>query len=121
MPAADCAGSRSQVLSRDGLLANTRTDDGLIGLHHPAKAKRVIQLFMNGGASQMDLFDYKPELEKRHGQKFDPGTDERVEAATSEAGNVLAPPFKFQQHGQCGRWVSEQLPQLANTSISWLF
>ena len=41
--------------------------------HHPARARRVIQLFMNGGASQMDLFDYKPELLKRHGQKFDPG------------------------------------------------
>jgi Protein of unknown function (DUF1501) len=108
-----CGIALAQVLSRDGLLANTRSDDGLIGLHHPAKAKRVIQLFMNGGASQMDLFDYKPELEKRHGQKFDPGTTERVEAATSEVGNVLASPFKFQQHGQCGRWVSEQLPHLA--------
>ena len=103
----------AQVLARDGLLAGLNRDDGLIGLHHPAKAKRVIQLFMNGGASQMDLFDYKPELEKLHGQKFDPGTSERVEAATSEAGNVLASPFKFQQHGQCGRWVSEQLPHVA--------
>src|SRR5438094_8116315 len=54
------------------------------GPHRPGRAKRVIQLFMNGGASQMDLFDYKPELIKRHGQKFDPGTGERVEAATSE-------------------------------------
>ena len=103
----------AQVLARDGLLAGSNRDDGLIGLHHPAKAKRVIQLFMNGGASQMDLFDYKPELEKLHGQKFDPGTSERVEAATSEAGNVLASPFKFQQHGQSGRWVSEQLPHIA--------
>ena len=108
-----CGIALAQVLSRDGLLANTNNDNGLIGLHHPAKAKQVIQLFMNGGASQMDLFDYKPELERRHGQKFDPGTDERVEAATSEAGNILASPFKFQQHGQCGRWISEQLPQLA--------
>src|SRR5215475_1106166 len=44
------------------------------GLHHPAKVKRIVQLFMNGGASQMDLFDYKPELFKRAGEKFDPGT-----------------------------------------------
>src|SRR4051794_28570893 len=57
-------------------------------LHHPPKAKRVIQLFMNGGASQMDLFDYKPELIKRKGQKFDPGQGKRVEAATSEPGTV---------------------------------
>ena len=40
------------------------------GLHHRAKVKRIIQLFMNGGVSQMDSFDYKPELAKRHGQKF---------------------------------------------------
>jgi hypothetical protein len=79
------------------------------GLHHPARAKRVIQLFMNGGASQMDLFDYKPELVKRHGQKFDPG--ERVEAATSEPGNLMKPVFDFRQCGQSGRWVSSVLPQ----------
>lgn len=82
-------------------------------LHHPPRARRVIQLFMNGGASQMDLFDYKPELAKRHGQKFDPGTAERVEAATSEPGKVLKPMFEFKQHGQCGRWVSSLLPNLA--------
>jgi len=52
------------------------------GLHHPAKARRVIQLFLNGGASQMDTFDYKPELFKRHGQKFDPGGGAKVEAVT---------------------------------------
>ena len=83
------------------------------GLHHPAKARRVIQLFMNGGASQMDLFDYKPELFRRHGQKFDPGTSERVEAATSAPGTVMKPPFEFKQHGQCGRWVSNLFPYIA--------
>src|SRR6186997_1915031 len=83
------------------------------GLHHTPKIKRVVQLFMNGGASQMDLFDYKPELMKRHGQKFDPGTTERVEAATSEPGTVLKPGFEFRRHGQCGRWVSSVLPHLA--------
>src|SRR5688572_23614662 len=67
-------------------------------LHHRPRAKRVIQLFMNGGASQMDLFDYKPELFKRHGKKFDPGTGDRVEAATSEPGKVLKPMFEFKQH-----------------------
>src|SRR6478735_8939687 len=65
------------------------------GLHHPAKVRRVIQLFMNGGASQMDLFDYKPQLQKLHGQKFDPGKDVHVEAATSAPGNVLGSPFKW--------------------------
>lgn len=77
------------------------------------RVKRVVQLFMNGGASQMDLFDYKPELEKRHGQPFDPGAGIRVEAATSAPGNLMKPPFAFRQHGECGRWVSDLLPETA--------
>src|SRR5687767_3309758 len=81
------------------------------GLHHKAKVKRVIQLFMNGGVSQMDTFDYKPELIKRHGEKFDPG--ERVEAATSTPGNLMKCPWNWKQHGQCGRWVSEMFPHMA--------
>ncbi|MBI3868635.1 MAG: DUF1501 domain-containing protein [Verrucomicrobia bacterium] len=80
--------------------------------HHAPKARRVIQLFMNGGASQMDLFDYKPELLQRAGQTFDPGAGVRVEAATSEPGKVLPPQFPFRRHGQCGRWVSDLLPHL---------
>jgi hypothetical protein len=83
------------------------------GIHHPAKARRVIQLFMNGGASQMDLFDYKPELFKRDGQKFDPGAGVHVEAVTSVPGNVMKPPFAFKQHGECGRWVSFVFPNVA--------
>lgn len=84
------------------------------GIHHVAKAKRVIQLFMNGGASQMDTFDYKPELEKRHGRKFDPGGGAKVEAVTSVPGNVMRSPFPFKQHGKCGRYVSSVFPHLAN-------
>src|SRR4051794_35971110 len=76
------------------------------GLHHRAKARRVIQLFMNGGVSQMDTFDYKPTLQKRHGQTFDPGGGQRVEAVTSVPGKVLGCPIHFSQHGRSGRWVS---------------
>jgi hypothetical protein len=83
------------------------------GLHYPAKVRRVIQLFMNGGASQMDTFDYKPELYKRNGQKFDPGGGAKVEAVTSVPGNVMKPPFAFKQYGRCGRWVSSVFPHLA--------
>src|SRR5687767_6693 len=76
------------------------------GLHHPAKVKRVIQLFMNGGASPPDTFDYKPELEKRHGQTFDPGQGKMVESVTGSPGfKVLKSPFAFNQHGESGRWV----------------
>lgn len=81
--------------------------------HHPATARRVIQLFMNGGASQMDLFDHKPLLARRAGEPFDPGNGQRVEAPTSEPGKILAPPFPLRQHGASGRWVSDLLPHLA--------
>jgi hypothetical protein len=102
----------SHLLSTDSVaaLADSRPQ---LTPHHPPKAKRIIQLFMNGGASQMDTFDYKPELEKRHGQKFDPGDGSRVEAATSVPGMVMKSAFPFRQHGQCGRWVSSVFPRLA--------
>ncbi len=99
----------SQLLAEDGLLAGASPR----GLHHPARARRVIQLFMNGGMSQMDTFDYKPLLERDHGRPFQPNTRERVEAVTSKPGNVLANPFPFQRHGQSGRWVSSVFPYLS--------
>src|SRR5215218_6504079 len=79
----------------------------------PAKVKRIIQLFMNGGASQCDLFDYKPQLIARHGQKFDPGGGERVEASISTPGAVMKSPFEWARHGRSERWVSSALPHLA--------
>jgi len=103
----------ADLLGRSNLLAEEPRPEFNGGLHHKSKVRRVIQLFMNGGASQMDLFDYKPALFKNAGEKFDPGQGERVEAATSAPGSVLKPPFEFRQHGACGRWVSDQLPFLA--------
>jgi hypothetical protein len=97
---AGCAGLG--LLAAPHLLAGTT--------HHAPRVKRIIQLFMNGGASQCDLFDYKPLLTKRHGQAFNPGEGFRVEAATSAPGKVLAPPFPMRQRGASGRWVSDLLP-----------
>ncbi|MCA9059701.1 MAG: DUF1501 domain-containing protein [Planctomycetaceae bacterium] len=81
------------------------------GLHHRAKVRRVIQLFMNGGASPMDTFDYKPELIRLHGQKI--GPKERPEGFTGDVGAVMKSPFEFAQHGETGRWVSTVFPQQA--------
>ncbi len=84
------------------------------GLHHPARVKRVVQLFMNGGASPMDTFDYKPRLAELHGQTFDPGGNVKLESVTGSPGfKVLKSPFEFKQYGQCGRWVSSVFPHLA--------
>ncbi|MFM7160398.1 MAG: DUF1501 domain-containing protein [Planctomycetaceae bacterium] len=84
---------------------------GLAGVHFPAKVQRVIQLFMNGGASPMDTFDYKPELARLHGQAL--GPKEKPEGFTAPAGAVMKSPFEFQQHGQCGQWVSSVFPHQA--------
>jgi hypothetical protein len=80
------------------------------GLHHRAKVKRVVQLFMNGGVSQVDTFDYRPELERQHGKNVDFGLKA---AATSTPGAVMKSPFAFKQHGECGRWVSDVFPHVA--------
>ena len=79
--------------------------------HHPARVKRVIQLFMTGGASPMDTFDYKPDLERLHGQML--GPKEKPEGFTAPAGAIMKSPFKFAQHGQSGRWVSTVFPEQA--------
>src|SRR5258706_11692100 len=97
------------LLAEDGLLA--RDPAAKDGLHHKAKAKRVVQLFMSGAASQCDTFDYKPELIRRHGEPFNPGG--QVELFQSTPGAVMKSPWRWRQHGQSGAWVSELLPNLA--------
>ncbi len=93
----------SQLFSREALAAGVQ--------HHPAKVKRVIQLFMTGGASPMDTFDYKPALEKLHGQML--GPKDKPEGFTAPAGAMMKSPFQFAQHGQSGRWVSSVFPEQA--------
>ena len=93
----------SQLFSRDALAAGVQ--------HHAPKVKRVIQLFMTGGASPMDTFDYKPALEKLHGQML--GPKDKPEGQTGMPGAMMKSPFQFAQHGQSGRWVSSVFPEQA--------
>ena len=81
------------------------------GIHHPAKVKRVIQLFMNGGVSPMDTWDYKPELTKLDGQKL--GSKTKIEGATGMQGALIKSPFELKQHGQSGKWISSLFPEQA--------
>lgn len=71
--------------------------------HFAAKAKRVILLYMQGGVSHLDTFDYKPKLQADNGKDF----------ATGKGGKLLGSPWKFQQHGQSGQWISSLFPHLA--------
>lgn len=92
-------------------LASLLLRDAQGGLHHPATAKRVIQIFCPGGMSHVDTFDYKPELEKRTGKPFDP--DGKLQFFASKPGNCQGSFWKFRRHGESGRWVSDLLPKLA--------
>jgi hypothetical protein len=76
-----------------------------------ARVKRIIQLFMTGGASPMDTFDYKPQLERLDGQML--GPKEKPEGFTAPAGAIMKSPFRFARHGQSGRWVSSLFPEQA--------
>lgn len=78
--------------------------------HFRPRARRVIFLFMHGGPSQVDTFDHKPRLAAMNGEPL-PFPKPRVQFA--QTGNLLASPWKFRQHGQCGAWVSELFPHLA--------
>src|SRR4051812_14780399 len=103
------------LLANDGLLAASGDGpkprpDG--GLHHAPKARRVVQFFMAGAASHLDLFDYKPELVKRHGQKSDFG--EAVEAFQNGLGPWLRPVFDFKPYGACGKMLGGPVAALGD-------
>ena len=116
------ASTRRQFFGRAaggiGTLALSSLLNAQGGLTHFApKAKRIIYLFMQGGPSQLDLFDPKPGLAKRHGEELPESIrkGQRLTTMTSKQTSLpVAPsPFRFVQHGQSGAWVSELLPHTA--------
>ncbi len=105
-----CAGFGSLAFA--GMLAReAEASKGILAApHFQPRAKRVIFLFMHGGPSQVDTFDYKPLLQRDDGKPY-PGAKPRVQFA--QTGNLLGSPWKFRQHGECGAWVSELFPNVA--------
>jgi hypothetical protein len=110
-----CAGSLgslalAHLLASEQVQANEAVSGGPLDVktpHHRPRARAVICLFQHGGPSQMDLFDPKPELTRRHGQPY-PG---QVEAHFhTQVGKLLASPFRFRPAGRCGMELSELLP-----------
>ncbi len=106
------AAALASLFSQDSLVAAT---GGLAGLpHFPPKAKRVIYLHQSGAPSQIDLFDYKPQLNKEHGKELPNSVrnGQRITGMTSgqSAFPVVSSLFKFSQHGQNGTWLSELIP-----------
>jgi len=108
----------AELMAREGALGGPvgttgGTSSGAIQvLHHPPRAKRVVQMFMGGAASHVDLWDYKPELEKRHGQASDFG--EHVEAFQNGLGPWMKSPFKFAPRGASGKMISDAVAPLGN-------
>ncbi len=78
--------------------------------HHPAKAKSVIHLFMNGGPSQMDLFDPKPVLNRMDGKAFPGNVEEIGNQGTNNIGVMMGGQYGFARHGQSGMWMADVLP-----------
>lgn len=109
----------ANVLASNGFASGSegKIDAGSAsGLHFPAKAKRVIFLFMAGAPSQVDLFDYKPGLNDLFKTPLPPSVSngQRVTAMTKGKDQLIAPSkFKFSQYGENGIWMSELLPHLA--------
>ncbi len=104
------AGLNAQTaLAAPGATADTSAGSLLPLPHHAPKAKRVIFLFMHGGPSHVDLFDYKPRLQKDDGKQLPFAAAPNVGAKLT----LMKSPWKFAQHGDSGLWVSELLPNVA--------
>jgi len=111
--------SRHQTQTRRDWLRQAACGFGSMGLAAlaqatpmlPARAKRIIFLYMSGGPSQMDTFDFKPELQKSDGKDL-PFAMPRLQEAR-KLGKLMASPYEFRQHGASGQWVSSIFPHLA--------
>jgi hypothetical protein len=114
------AGNGMGLLALAGMLEQPRAADvdravaplAPLPPHHPAPAQSVIWLFLNGGPSHVDTWQYKPELTRRDGQEL-AGFDKNTGFFTGQVGPLMKSPFQFGQHGQSGAWVSEIFPNLA--------
>src|SRR3954468_6578339 len=97
------------VLAESGALASPGSPMLPRAPHFAAKAKRIIQLFMPGGPSHVDTFDYKPDIEKYAGQR---PKEVDLRSLRNTKGGLLKSPFGFQQYGQSGKWVSDLFPHV---------
>jgi hypothetical protein len=113
----------ADLLGKNRLLADTDrgSDRGLDPMAprsalFPAKAKSIIWLFMEGGPSSVDIFDPKPELTKRHGQKMD------IDVFNGNPGPLMKSPYSFKQYGESGAWVCEKYPNVAKhvDDFAWI-
>jgi len=94
-------------------VAGLASEMGGRGFHHLPRAKRVIFLFMHGGPSHVDTFDYKPELQKHDGGRLPFAPAKNLDPTATSQARLMGSPWEFSQHGESGLWVSELFPELA--------
>jgi hypothetical protein len=115
------AAALSSLLQSEGVAAKPGDKNANGGLadvpHFTGTAKRVIYLFMSGGPSHIDMFDYKPEIRKIHGQELPESIRQGQRITTMTSGQkafpCVAPMFEFRKFGECGRYVSDILPHVS--------
>ncbi len=102
-------------LALSNLLANEASPMLPKARHFPSKAKRCIFLFMEGGVSQVDLFEHRPALDKYAGKQIPKpeGTVGEIATFSAAPNRVVPSPFRFARHGQSGRWMTELLPHMS--------
>lgn len=105
----------ADLLLRDGKLSAATQGALASGLHHEAKAKQVIHIFLGGGLSHVDSFDYKPELEKYHGKEM-PESFGKADVFFGKVGLLHKSHYPFKQRGRSGLWVSELFPHIAEVA-----
>ncbi|WP_092050644.1 DUF1501 domain-containing protein [Planctomicrobium piriforme] len=113
---ARCAGgfgavAATALLARSGLAANANPLAPKL-THFPPRVRSVIFLYMDGGPSQIDTFDYKPLLEKHHGEDPRTAIGKLEPTQFNNVGKVLKSPWTFKQHGESGQWISSLFPHL---------
>lgn len=109
------SGIAASSISSRAVASERRTGGDAPGFHLPPRAKRIIFLFMQGGPSHVDTFDFKPSMIKHDGQSM-PFDDSRSIAKTGRRGDlhrVMKSPWKFRQYGEGGHWVSDLFPETA--------
>src|SRR5229473_1025115 len=93
--------------------------------HFPGRAKRVIDIHMKGAVSQVDTFDYKPEVIKHHGEEIPPSVKGNAKISSMSNGQtsfpLMGPLAPFRQYGQCGRWVSDLMPYIGSIADDLTF
>jgi hypothetical protein len=115
-----CAGGFGAIalnaLARDPAFASTANPLAPKPTHFPARARNVIFLYMDGGPSQVDTFDYKPLLEKYHGRDPHEVIGKLAPTQFDNVGKVLKPQWPFKQHGDSGHWISSLFPHLSEVA-----